>query len=101
MRMLRSIVCVGLALIAVGLCASVPAVAAVPVDVGAPPLTAKEDPAPAIATVSQDDAVLPREASSIEANHGARSSIVDRAPSVASSTFNPPAYLHIDPDIAG
>ncbi|WP_143531746.1 hypothetical protein [Xaviernesmea oryzae] len=101
--MLRSIVCAGLAMIAVGLCASMPVVAAVPIDVGAviQPLTAKEYPAPAIATVSEDVAVLPSEAPSIEADHGARSSTADSASSLASSTFNPPAYLHIDPDITG
>ena len=103
MRMLRSIVCAGLAMIAVGLCTSMPAVAAVPIDVHAivQPVAGKDYPAPIASIVSQDVAALQSKAPSIEGDGGARSSIAASSHSFADTSTAVPAYRHIDPDIAG
>ncbi|MBX5021208.1 hypothetical protein [Rhizobium lentis] len=104
MRIVRSLLCAGLALVAAGLCAAMPAAAAVPIEINAiaQPMTIKEYPAPAIAIVYQDVAILPAEAPNIPADSNfGRSSCAIAAASVAASSFVPSAYRHIDPDIAG
>ncbi|KEA07139.1 hypothetical protein [Rhizobium rhizogenes] len=103
MRFVRSILCVGLAMMAVGLCAAMPASAAVPMEVHAiiQPLTAKECPAPAIAVVQEDVAMLPSVMPAIEGNGGGRSSIFAGSLSLASTSAPVNVYQHIDPDIAG
>ncbi|MBX4920980.1 hypothetical protein HJA76_14910 [Rhizobium bangladeshense] len=104
MRIVRSLLCAGLALVAVGLCAAMPAAAAVPVEAYAiaQPMTLKEYPAPAVVVVHQDEAILPAKAPYIQvaSNSGRSSGALGAAP-VAVSSFTPPAYSHIDPDIAG
>jgi hypothetical protein len=104
MRMLRSLVCASLAMMAIGLCAAMPASASVPIEtvhVIAKATEAVNYPAPATTIVCQDVAALPREAPNIEADGGSRSSLSSNSSSVAFSYFTPLAYQHIDPDITG
>ncbi|MDJ1632265.1 hypothetical protein [Rhizobium rhizogenes] len=103
MRFVRSILYAGLAMMAVGLCAAMPASAAVPMEAHAiiQPLTTKEYPAPAIAIVQEDVAVLPSVMPAIEGDGGGRSSIFASSLSLASTSAPVNAYQHIDPDIAG
>ncbi|ANM12061.1 hypothetical protein [Rhizobium sp. N324] len=103
MRMIRSLFCAGLAVMAIGLCAAMPAAAAVPVEVNAivQPLTAKEYPAPNIAFVHQDVAVLPSVVTQATSGEGSsQSSIFGASHSFTKSAIVEP-YKHIDPDIAG
>jgi hypothetical protein len=65
------------------------------------PLTAKECPAPAIAVVQEDVAMLPSVMPAIEGNGGGRSSIFAGSLSLASTSAPVNVYQHIDPDIAG
>ena len=104
MRIVRSLLCAGLAMMAVGLCAAMPASAAVSIEsvhVMTKTSEAVHYPVPAIAMVIQDAAILPCEAPNIEGDGGTRSSFGPAASSVAFSNFTPSAYQHIDPDIAG
>lgn len=103
MRIVRSILCAGLAMIAIGLCAAMPASAAVPMEVNVilQPLAAKEYPAPAIAVVQEDVAMLPSVMPAIEGDGGGRSSIFARSHSFASTSTPVNPYQYIDPDIAG
>lgn len=91
-------------MMAMAVCATMPAAAAVPIEVGviAQPLTAKEYAAPTVAIVNQDVAALSAEAPAITAPSapGRSSGGASRA-FVAPSTFTPAPYQHIDPDIAG
>lgn len=68
MRYMRSLLCAGLAMVAVAVCASMPAAADVPpeITVMAQPVTGVDYPAPAVAIVSQDVATLPRAVPDIE-----------------------------------
>ncbi|MGR9149617.1 hypothetical protein ACU8MT_09150 [Rhizobium leguminosarum] len=101
--MLRSLICAGLAMVAIGLCTTMPAAAAVPIEVNAivQPLAAKDYPAPAIAVVEQDVAVLPSLMSAIAGDGSGRSSIFDSSQSFASTSATVAPYQLIDPDIAG
>jgi hypothetical protein len=90
-------------MMAVGLCAAMPAAAAVPIEASAilQPMTAKEYPAPAMAIVHEDVAMLPSLMPAVEGDGGGRSSIADSSDSFASTSAPITAYQHIDPDIAG
>lgn len=103
MRMIRSLLCAGLAVMAIGLCAAMPAAAAVPIEVNAivQPLTAKEYPAPVIAVVNQDFAALPSLTPVVAHDGSGRTSIFDSSHSFASTSAAVEPYQHIDPDIAG
>ncbi|TAV48426.1 hypothetical protein ELI30_08995 [Rhizobium leguminosarum] len=103
MRIVRSLLCAGLAMMAVGLCEAMPAAAAIPIDVHAivQPLTAKEYPAPAIAVDCEVVATLPSVMPAIAEDGGGRSSIFDDSRSFAATSAHVDAYQHIDPDIAG
>jgi hypothetical protein len=103
MRIVRSLLCAGLAMMAAGLWAAMPAAAAIPIEVNAivRPMAAKEYPAPAIAVVQEDVAMLPSVMPAIAGDGGGRSSIVDSRHSFASTSTPVTAYQHIDPDIAG
>jgi hypothetical protein len=103
MRMLRSLVCAGFAVVAIGLCAAMPAAAAVPIEVSAlvQPLTIKEYPAPAIAIVDDDVAMLPSVMPVVEGGGSGRSSIFSSSHSFAITTATVDPYQRIDPDIAG
>jgi hypothetical protein len=103
MRMPRSLVCAGLAMIAVSLCASMPAIAAVPLDAHAviQPMASADYPAPAASAVRHDQAVLPSEMPAIASATAARSSVAVSSHRFASTPASVDAYLHIDPDIAG
>ncbi|MGO8368884.1 hypothetical protein ACC808_10605 [Rhizobium ruizarguesonis] len=103
MRIVRSLLCAGLAMMAVSLCAAMPAAAAVPIEVNAivQPLTAKEYPAPAIAVDHEDVAMLRSVMPAIAGDGGVRSSIFDSSHSFAATSTHVEPYQHIDPDIAG
>lgn len=104
MRMLRSLVCAGLAIAAMALCASMPAAAAVPIDahVIVQPMTGSDQPAfPAVAIVYHDASVLPAEAPIIASRAHVRSPLGSHAHMIAASSFPSPAYDHIDPGRAG
>ncbi len=100
MRMIRSIICVGLAMVAMAVCTSMPAVA-VPINPGihSGAIVGKEHPAPVAINVL-DQAVLP--VTDLPQVHGRdvdRSSGTADRLTFAASSFNPPAYQHIDPHI--
>jgi hypothetical protein len=100
MHVMRSILCAGLAMIAMSLCASMPAAAAVPIDVHVvvQPMTGTDYPAfPAVAIVHQDVAVLPSQAPTAQPASSSRSSAGNVSPSIAGAKIDNPAYLHIDP----
>jgi hypothetical protein len=97
---IRSFLCAGLAMMAVGLCAAMPA-AAVPIEAHAivQPMTVKEYPAPAMAVVDQVVAVLRSVMPNVEGEGGGRGSIFASSVSFASTPVQSAAYQHIDPDI--
>lgn len=104
MRIMRSILCAGLAMMAMAVCASMPAAAASPLEtvrVVVKMSDAVEHHAPAVAVVSQDVAILPSEAPKIESLAMVRSSSGNESSSFAETSIAVPAYRHIDPDIAG
>ncbi|TAX45948.1 hypothetical protein ELI02_30000 (plasmid) [Rhizobium leguminosarum] len=103
MRIVRSLLCAGLAMMAVGLCAAMPAAAAIPIELHAiaQPMTAKEYPAPAIAIDHEDVAMLPSVMPAIAGDGGGRSSIFGDSRRFAATSTNVDAYQRIDPDIAG
>ncbi|WP_017993924.1 hypothetical protein [Rhizobium leguminosarum] len=103
MRIVRSLLCAGLAMMAVGLCAAMPAAAAIPINVNVivQPLTAKEYPAPAIVVDHEDVSMLPSVMPAIAGDGGGRSSIFDDSLSFDATSTLVEAYQHIDPDIAG
>lgn len=103
MRYMRSILCAGLAMVAMAVCASMPAAADVPpeITIMTQPVTGVDYPAPAVAIVSQDVAALPSEVPNVEGDGGSRSSTGNTSFSSAEASFAVEAYRHIDPDIAG
>ncbi len=103
MRIIRSFLCAGLAMMAMAVCAAMPTAATVPIEVGAivQPMTAKEYPAPAIVSVHEDVAMLPSVMPAAEGDGGGRSFIADSSRSFASTTAPINFYQRIDPDIAG
>ncbi|UXT27225.1 hypothetical protein [Agrobacterium tumefaciens] len=101
MRILRSIFCAGLAMIAVSLCASVPAVAAVPIDAGAPVQMMDKGhyPVPTVDVVIHDVAIL-ADIVDVLPDGQSRSKVANSAFHFAETSIIGAAYLHIDPDIA-
>jgi len=104
MRIMRCILCAGLAMMAMAVCASMPAAAASPLEtvrVIVETSNSFDHQAPAVSVVSQDVAILPSEAPKIETIAVVRSSSGNASPSFADTSIVAPAYQHIDPDIAG
>lgn len=99
MRMIRSFICVSMAMAAVALCASMPA-AAVPINPGitASVTACKDYPAP-VAIVVDEAIIQVSEAPAIEGDRSTRSSIAANVPSLASiSGANPSLIGFIPPD---
>ena len=101
MRMLRSLAYAGLALVAMAVCASMPAAAAVPIDPGVYLMTkaTADYPAPAVTILDEDRSALTVEAPAIATS--GRSSVAPSSLTFASTLVAVDAYMHIDPDIRG
>lgn len=102
MRIVRSILCAGFAMMAMALCASMPAAASVPIDVGtAVQMTAKERyPVPTVDVVIHDIAVLAAIVDVLPDVGRSRSTAASSTYHFADNSIVGAACLHIDPDIA-
>lgn len=102
MRMIRSLVCAGLALAAMAFTMAMPAVAATPTDPGIYEAVKASVDKPMVHQVYADVVCLNCIAPSVEPHGAATRSSVDLSSlNVASTPVAVDAYLHIDPGRAG